>query len=245
MSREVHRRPDSMQAASACAEDIYRLLHRALDNRPQATFAVSGGTAIKRLFPELVARHLTWDRIHLFWVDERGVPPSDEQSNFRLANELLVQPADIPDVNVHRIAAELPAPDAAARYVTEIRTVFQLGPNELPAFDVVHLGLGPDAHFASLFPGGALLADRTHIAAATYVEKLGQWRITLLAGVHLRASNAVFYVTGADKAEAVRSVFEASYEPERFPAQIMQREGRNVAWYVDEPAASLLPNKEP
>jgi 6-phosphogluconolactonase len=111
---------------------------------------------------------------------------------------------------------------------------------EMPHFDVVHLGMGPDAHTASLFPGSPLIEDREHIAAAVFAPKLPNWRVTLLPGALLAAKHTVFLVAGEDKAEAVRAVFKDEYDPKKYPAQIASHHGRGVVWFLDAPAARLM-----
>ena len=140
---------------------------------------------------------------------------------------------------MHRVCGELTPASAAKRYVDEIRDFFGLEPGEMPHFDVVHRGMGPDAHTASLFPGEPLIDDREGIAAAVYVEKFHQWRVTLLPGALLAAKHTVFLVTGADKAEAVRAVFKEEYDPKKYPAQIASHHGRGVTWFLDEAAAQV------
>jgi 6-phosphogluconolactonase len=110
----------------------------------------------------------------------------------------------------------------------------------MPRFDVIHRGMGPDAHSASLFPGEPLIDDREGIAAAVYAEKFHQWRVTLLPGALLAAKHNVFIVCGEDKAEAVRAVFNDEYDPKKYPAQIASHHGRGVTWFLDEPAAKLM-----
>ena len=122
----------------------------------------------------------------------------------------------------------------------EIRGFFRLRPQELPKFDVIQRGMGPDAHTASLFPAEPLIADRQKIAAAVYVEKFSQWRITLAPGTLLAASHTAVLVAGEDKAPALRSVFEESYDPGKYPAQLGMRDGRDVVWFVDRAAAGML-----
>jgi 6-phosphogluconolactonase len=141
---------------------------------------------------------------------------------------------------VHRVLAELPPEEAAHRYVEEIGQFFGLREGEVPKFDVVQCGMGADSHTASLFPGSPLIADRTGIAAAVYVDKLKQWRITLLPATLQAAKHTVFLVTGADKAEAVRNVLKGDYDPMRFPAQIVSHHGSDVIWFLDEAAANGL-----
>ncbi|MCC6860277.1 MAG: 6-phosphogluconolactonase [Bryobacterales bacterium] len=237
MTFRWHAYGDEQAAAEECARGLVGVLEEAVAARQRASLAVSGGRTPRLLFQKLVRQPFRWERVHLFWVDERPVPPTDPGSNYRLAEDWLILPAHIPRRQVHRILAELAPDRAARRYEEEMREFFGLEPGELPRFDAVHLGMGADAHTASLFPGEPLIEDREHLAAAVYVEKLRQWRITLLPGVLLAARHAVALVTGADKAEAVRAVLRGDHDPKRYPAQIL---ARHAAWYLDEPAARLL-----
>ena len=216
------------------------VLEDALAGADLATIAVSGGSTPKLLFEEFRTLQMEWDRIHLFFVDERGVPPTDDQSNYKLAQKHLIEPAALPARNVHRIHAELSPHVAAERYVDEIRKFFRLEKGQTPSFDVVQLGMGNDAHTASLFPGQALIEDRESIAAAVYVEDKSQWRITLLPATLLAARHKVFLVTGADKAPALRSVMESEYQPMQYPAQVVSHHGRSVTWFLDQAAAAEL-----
>jgi 6-phosphogluconolactonase len=232
--------PDPRAAAAACSHHILGLLEDALAGNDIATLAVSGGTTPKLLFEQFVLAGFNWDRVHLFFVDERAAPPTDPQSNYRLAEQSLILPVHFPRRNVHRIPAELMPERAAEHYVEEIRDFFALGDGELPHFDVVQQGMGADAHTASLFPGEPLIEDRQGIAAAVYVEKLTQWRITLLPGVLLAARHSVFLVAGADKADSVRAVFHEEYQPQRYPSQVVSHHGRKVAWFLDEAATAKM-----
>ena len=240
MSVQWHRLRDANAAAEAGARHIIGLLEEALSGQDSATLAVSGGTTPKLMFQKLAATRFPWDKVHLFWVDERSVPPTDVASNFKLADDFLIQPTHIPHRNVHRVMGELPPAAAAKRYAGEIREFFGLEGSEMPRFDVVHRGMGPDAHSASLFPGEPLIDDREGIAAAVYVEKFHQWRVTLLPGALMAAKHTVFVVAGDDKAEAVRAVFQEEYDPKKYPAQIAPPQGRGVTWFLDEAAARLM-----
>jgi 6-phosphogluconolactonase len=237
MSLQWYTHPDPQAAAEACARHISTLLEEALAEQQRATLAVSGGSTPKLLFRQLVASGFRWDRVHLFWVDERSVPPDDPESNFRLAEENLIAPAGIPPAQVHRIHAELPPQAAAQRYVEEIRGFFGLREGEQPHFDVVQCGMGPDAHTASLFPGEPMIEDRAHIAGALYVQKMATWRITLLPGALLAAKDTVFLVTGTDKAPGVGQVFHQEFDPKRYPAQLISRQSHRVTWFLDQAAA--------
>ena len=231
---------DVQWAASACAQHILSLLEKALSARNFATLAVSGGTTPRLLFDELAAAQFEWNRVHLFWVDERSVPPTDDASNYKLVNDHLIRLANIPLQHLHRIMGELAPQAAAAAYVADIRSFFGLAPGELPQFDIVHRGMGPDAHSASLFPGDPLIDDLDGIAAATFAPQFNQWRVTLLPGALLAAKHTVFLVAGKDKAEAVRAVFKEPYGPKKYPAQIASHPGHGVTWFLDDKAAALL-----
>ena len=224
---------DPAAAAQACARRVAALLEAVLSRQETATFAISGGSTPKLLFDSLAAAPLPWDRVHIFWVDERCVPPTDDASNYKLALTHLIEPARIPDANIHRIGGELDPSEAAARYVAGIRLFFHLDAAAFPRFDVMHRGMGPDAHTASLFPGSPLIDDRVHIAAAVFAPQFNQWRVTLLPAVLEAARNTVLLVAGTDKTEALRAVFQDPYDPKRYPAQIAAQQSE---WFLDRAA---------
>jgi 6-phosphogluconolactonase len=238
MSVERRKRPDAVSAARACALRVLELLNESLSRAHRATLAVSGGSTPKPMFEEMARCEFEWERVHLFWVDERAVPPADSQSNYKLAYESFISPARFPSANVHRIQAELGPEAAAGRYENEIREFFGLSAGELPRFDVIHCGIGPDGHTASLFPGEPRIRDHDKIAAAVWVEKFAQWRITLLPGALEAARNAVVLACGPDKADAVRAIFSGPYDPMQWPAQILSRDRTNVTWFLDDAAAA-------
>jgi 6-phosphogluconolactonase len=231
---------DALEASAACARKTLELLEEALASQPVASLAISGGSTPKLLFGELAKARFDWSRVHLFWVDERGVPPTDPQSNYKLAKEHLIDPAVFPERNVHRIQAELEPQTAARLYVEEIRKFFGVEVGAIPQFDIIHRGMGPDAHTASLFPGEPFIDDHENLAAAVYVEKFQQWRITLLPGVLEAARNTIMLIAGDDKAEPLRAVLDAPYDPKQYPAQIATRDGQNVMWFLDKAAARLM-----
>jgi 6-phosphogluconolactonase len=232
--------PDVDAAAEACATHMLSVLEMALAGDADATMAISGGSTPARMFPFLVRANFDWSRVHIFWVDERSVPPDHPESNYAMADRHLIRPARIPHRNVHRIHGELAPKQAARHYEAEIREVFQLDPGQLPHFDLVHLGVGADAHTASLFPGEPLIEDREGIVAPVPVPHLKTSRITLLPGVLLAARHGAVLVTGEDKSEAVYHVFRGRYEPEKYPAQIVAHHARRATWFLDAGAAAKL-----
>jgi len=240
MSFEREILPDASGAAAACARHIAGQLHLALLTRPLATLAVSGGHTPKLMLQSLAQLSVDWRRVHLFWVDERCVPPEDEASNYKLVKENLIASTQIPESNVHRVFGEMDPNEAARKYTDDIRRFFQLPADGMPQFDIVQCGMGPDGHTASLFPGEPLLHDRKGIASAVYAPQFSQWRVTLLPGPLLASRQLLFLVTGQDKAEMVHSVFQGASDPAKHPAQIAFEHPENSIWFLDQTAARLL-----
>lgn len=234
---ELHRFDDADQAARAAARCVLDALGAALEDRKKAFLAVSGGSTPRKMFEAMADAEFRWDGVKVFFVDERMVGPDDPDSNYRMAREALFEPAGLDDSQVFRILGELEPHDAAERYLTDLRKQFKLKDDELPRFDVIHLGMGSDAHTASLFPGEPLLGDREAIAAAVYAGSKESYRVTLLPGVLLRAETIVFLVAGEDKAEPLRRVRQGAEAVESYPAQVVERHAKNVHWFVDRAAA--------
>ncbi len=227
------------EAARECSSYILTTLTELLNGQPSVSLAISGGSTPKLLFADMAKAGFDWSKVHFFWVDERCVPPDNKESNFRLANETLLAPAHIPAGNIHRIYGELPPPEAAERYVKEICTYFGVSDGILPAFDVVHRGMGPDAHTASLFPGSPLVYDETGIATNVWVEKMKMDRVTFLPGLLTKAKHTVLQVSGPDKADALRNVLKEPEDFSKYPCQIASLDSRAV-WYLDKAAAAKL-----
>ncbi len=209
------------------------------------TVALSGGSTPKRLYSALAAApyvdEVPWARVHLFWGDERHVGPDDAESNYRMVRESLIEKAPIPAENVHRIRAETPdAAEAARAYALDIQGFFGLQPDEWPRFDLVLLGLGPDGHTASLFPGVDALHDTTHIVVAPFVPKFNTDRISLTAPAINAAATVAFLVAGEEKSGVLRDVLEGPRQPDLFPAQIVAPANGDLLWLLDEGAASQL-----
>jgi 6-phosphogluconolactonase len=231
---DVLRFPNAFEASQACGNRILDLLAKAISIRKRGVLAVSGGTSPKPMFEMFGKSGFPWEQIHIFWVDERCVPPSDSQSNYRMAKETWLAPANVPAENIHRVQTELEPHEAARQYAQVLQQFFDCKLGELPQFDVIHRGIGPDAHTASLFPGEPLIADHEGLAAAVWAEKMHQWRVTLLPGVLEAAWHTVVLATGTDKAEALEAVLHGPYDPMKWPAQIGARDV-NVSWFTDLP----------
>ena len=202
-----------------------------------ATLAVSGGNTPRLMFESMAQRAFNWSGVELFQVDERCVPPDNDQSNYRMMRESLLSAARIPASQIHRVQTERSPEDAARIYAEEIRGVLKLAPAELPVFDAIQLGMGPDGHTASLFPGERLVENRDGLAAAVWVDKFKQHRVSLLPGVLQRAREILCLVTGADKADALREVLGGPVDTARFPIQLV---ASDAVWYIDGSAGAKL-----
>jgi 6-phosphogluconolactonase len=207
-------------------------LRDAVHSNGRAAWAISGGSSPKPLFARMASLDVAWDRVHVFFVDERCVPPEDDQSNYKMAMEHLIKPAKIGDAQVHRIIGEIDPKESAEKYAAEIAAFFGTSAGVAPAFDLVHRGMGPDAHTASLFPGDPLIEDRAGVTAATYVPKFHQWRVTLLPAVLLAAKHTAVYAPGNDKAEALARVFGGAFDPLNVPSQLGLREAKDERWFI-------------
>ncbi len=233
----VRRFPGAQSAADACADAILQSLDEARRARGVATLAVSGGSTPRLMFQTMAKRGFDWSRVDLFQVDERCVPPDHDLSNYRMMREALLDHLHLAHGQIHRVEGELLPDEAAVRYAANITDSFRLQPHELPVFDVIQRGMGPDSHTASLFPGEPMIENLTGIAAAVWVEKMKQHRVTLLRGVLERARRTVMLVSGADKAEALKQVLEGPRDLMQHPCQIA---AGTAEWFVDESAAALL-----
>jgi len=238
----LHVHASAAAAARACAIHIAELLVKRLCEAELVTLAVSGGSTPAMMFRVLATCPVEWKRVHLFQVDERMVPPGDAQSNYRMTQAELIAPAGIAPENVHRVHGEWPAQQAASGYVAEIRQFFGTADGMVPAFDIVHRGMGGESHTASLFPGEPLIGDTTGIAAAVIVPATPHGRVTLLPGPLTSARHTAMLVAGEDKAQAMQWVMGDEYAPLRFPAQIGTWRNENAQWFVDTAAVALLPS---
>lgn len=236
---------DPAALAQEAARRFVAAAAAAIAARGRFTVALSGGSTPKALFRLLAAApykdQIDWSNIHLFWGDERTVPPSDEQSNYRMTHENLLSQVPLPEWQIHRIVAENPDHEAAAdAYATTLRQIFALADGEFPRFDLIHLGLGTEGHTASLFPGGPALAERTRLVAAPWVEKLDSFRITLTPPTINAAREVQFLAAGAEKADIVRAILRDPKDPNELPAQIVAPDDGRLIWLLDQAAAAKL-----
>ncbi|HET9226591.1 MAG TPA: 6-phosphogluconolactonase [Thermoanaerobaculia bacterium] len=228
--------------ARAAAEEIAKSAQEAIAKRGRFTIALSGGSTPRPVYRLLAnAPRIDWRRVHVFWGDERHVPPDDPESNFGMAHDELLSKIPIPQENIHRMRAENPnAERAAEEYSWTLRSAFDLAEGEWPRFDLVLMGIGDDGHTASLFPGSDAVREQSRLVIAPWVEKLHTQRITLTPPVFNRARLALFLVSGEEKANALKAVLDGDFEPDLYPAQIVKPEEGRLVWMVDRAAARWL-----
>ena len=221
-----------------------RAANDAVAERGRFTIALSGGSTPKNLFNLLATNARTvlpWDRMFFFFGDERHVPPTDPESNYHMADESLLSKVPVPPGNVFRIAAENPdAAAAAAAYEKTLEKFFALQPGQFPVFDLILLGMGPDGHTASLFPGTAGLQEKSRLVIANWVEKFKTSRITLTLPVLNAARCVTFLVSGTDKAPALHAVLDSDAPGEQYPSKLVRPTDGKLIWLVDRAAASEL-----
>jgi 6-phosphogluconolactonase len=241
----LHIYQNTQELYSQAAVLFTRLANDAIASQGRFTVALSGGSTPKSVYSLLAhgnprMQPIAWPYVHVFWGDERCVPPTHSDSNYRTAQEALLSRVPIPPENIHRIHAELAPLEAAYNYERELRQAFSMSSDGTPCFDLAFLGMGPDGHTASLFPGTSGLQEKNRLVVAHYVEKLSSWRVTLTAKVFNAAAQVAFLVAGADKATTLKAVLEGAFQPDRLPAQLIQPAPESLHWFVDSAAASAL-----
>ena len=233
---------DANELNRKAAEQFVAVANDAAGARGRFSVALSGGSTPKALYALLATdefrRQLPWPQLHLFWGDERCVPPDHAESNFRMVQEALLSKIDIPGENIHRMAGEKAPADGAANYQAELQKFFHLAAGEWPRFDLVLLGLGEDGHTASLFPGSAALNEQQRWVATSYVERLHAHRLTLTLPVINHAAQISFLVSGASKAPIIEAILCAGNDS--LPAARVQPAGGQVTWFVTQDAAGAL-----
>jgi 6-phosphogluconolactonase len=227
------------ELAEAAARDFAQKAARAVDERSSFAVALAGGSTPRATYETLArdyADRIEWERVHVFFGDERAVGPEDEDSNYRMVRETLL--SRVPVGSFHRMRGELPPEEAAAAYEGELREFF--GPGEVPVFDLILLGIGEDGHTASLFPETAALEVADRWVVANPVLKLETTRLTLTIPVINSARTVTFLVAGEDKARALAAVLEEDADPRAYPAKLVRPESGDLTWMVDRAAATRL-----
>ncbi len=233
--------PNAVGLARESAFHFIDCANEAISEHGRFVVALAGGSTPRALYQtlatvELVPR-IEWEKVHVFWGDERCVAPTHEESNYRMAFETMLRHLPIPVKQIYRMEGELEPKEAAKTYDTRLKNFFG---QYTPRFDLILLGLGDDGHTASLFPGTKALSETKSWVVANYVRKLSSWRLTMTARLINQAANVTFLVSGDGKGEALQRVLAGRYTPEEIPAQMIRPEGGQLRWLLDKSAASLI-----
>ena len=235
--------PDSNTLSHEAAQHVVHLATEAIASHGHFTIALSGGSTPKALYTllgnEPYTSQIDWALVELFWSDERCVPPDSSDSNYQLAQEVLLSKVPIAANQIHRMPADKVDRDAASLdYTQEMQGVF--GTDGIPSFDLLQLGMGPKGHTASLFPHQASLHEQQRLVMPVNVPKPPPPRLTFTPPLLNAARHVLFLVTGSEKADAIQAVLEGSYQPEEYPAQIIRPPQGEVTWMLDTAAAGKL-----
>lgn len=242
-NREVQVFPDKAALARAAAMHFAEIARSAIELQGRISVALSGGTTPEPMYrllatPEFSSQ-IRWQHVHLFWSDERCVPPDDADSNYNMAWKSFISQIPIPPGNIHRIQGE-EAPDIAAEsYEQVLKDHFRDGG---PRFDLILLGLGEDGHTASIFPGSAAVSETRRLVLAVQHPRTSQWRVTLTLPVINKASHILFLVSGAGKSEALRIALREGREAAEFPINGVAPHSGQMTWFVDRDAVGLPSN---
>jgi 6-phosphogluconolactonase len=256
MSPTKQKKPNLQRAADAeslarqCLDLLVASVEQIVKEKNVFHLAISGGRSPQRFFEllgsEQKAISLPWDKIHLFWVDERYVPHNSQYSNYKLAADTFLTKVPIPQENIHPIPTEFEDSESAAKqYEKTIRCVFNIKSGHIPKFDLIILGMGSDGHTGSLFPNTNASFDTRDLACAVYLldQKLPDEmvnRITLTHPVICAASQIWVLVSGAEKAKTLKDVLTGPPDEIRYPIHVLWPVLDKVLWLIDSPAAKLL-----
>jgi 6-phosphogluconolactonase len=240
--------PDLESVSHAAAEEFTKIGRTAIADTGRFAVVLAGGSTPRRLYERLAGtsfrEEIVWDKVEFFWGDERAVSPEHPDSNYRMANDVMLKHLNIAETRIHRMSAEQPDLDTAARdYQAEIACGFDtVSDGDAPCFDLVLLGMGADGHTASLFPHAGAVRETKRWVVPTRMPQSDSLRLTLTPTIINNAKNVVFLVAGANKAETLAQVLNGPYEPERLPAQLIRPVSGNITWLIDEDAARQLPH---
>jgi 6-phosphogluconolactonase len=240
MTTSVEILSDESALAAAAADRFVSIVESTLRFRRVADVVLAGGSTPRAMNALLASSQLrssvAWERVRFFFGDERTVPPDDAESNFNMTRETLFAPLGIPDDHIFRMRGEDEPHAAAADYAAVLTR--ELGAR--PRFDLLYLGMGPDGHTASLFPGTIASVDDSKLVVANWVETFSTWRITLTPHVLNDAAHVVITTGGDAKADALHAVFDGPHQPDRYPVQLVAPEDGELHWIIDEAAAAKL-----
>ncbi|MDQ6762278.1 MAG: 6-phosphogluconolactonase [Bacteroidota bacterium] len=242
MKVEIYNSTDEL--AEGMAVWICALVQATLQKQEFFTLVLSGGETPKSLFKKLASEKyidkINWERLHIFWGDERAVPSTDERNNAKMAMDYLLDAVDIPAAQIHKMRVDIEPIFSAKEYEKILHTYFD---NTQQSFDLVLLGIGEDGHTLSVFPGSALIDKHDNWVESIYNEKQQMYRITLTPDIVNKASHIAFMANGENKSSTLQRIIEGSFEPDVLPAQTIKPVNGELYWFLDKDAAKDLKNK--
>ena len=241
MNKNIHVYSNKEKLVIATAEHMVNSIEQAIQQNGLCNVALSGGNTPGGVFSLLASNfyqdRVDWGRLHLFWGDERMVPPEHQDSNFRMVQETLLDHIKIPGENVHRIRGEIAPEEAAAEYAELLDAHFK---EDLPCFDLILLGLGEDGHTASLFPETDAVGECEKHAVAVFVPRLSAWRVTLTLPVLNAAREILFLVSGKSKSEMIQRIMSIKQPAKELPATMVNPQNGELHWMLDSEAMVLI-----
>lgn len=233
---------DAGAVSQAAAREFSRLARESVSAKGEFSVALAGGSTPRGAYQFLAkeGQKLSWEKIQVFFGDERAVPPDHADSNYGMARDALLSHVPIPARNVHRMKGEVEAAAAAEQYEGVVRRHFGLGNDEVPRFDLIMLGMGDDGHTASLFPGSQALEETARLVVANWIEKFQQFRLTFTFPVLNNATEVMFLVAGPTKARVIGEIFRESTPADRYPVQKIKPTAGRLLWLLDRAAAQGL-----
>jgi 6-phosphogluconolactonase len=241
MGKKIHAYPSKDKLVTATTEHVVNSIGQAIEERGLCNIALAGGNTPREIYSMMAGSayrdRVDWNRLHLFWGDERMVPPEHQDSNFRMVQETLLDHVKIPAGNVHRIRGEITPEQAAREYAELLHSHFKA---DLPRFDLILLGIGEDGHTASLFPGTDAVEECVKHVTAVFVPRLDTWRVTLTFPVLNAAREILFLAAGRSKADIVQRIISIKQPAKEFPASMVNPENGTLHWMLDSEAMVLI-----
>ena len=235
----------SVLLSQAVARLVVRIVIETLETQDRVTLCLSGGSTPRELYSLLACEpycyQIPWEKVYIFWGDERCVPVSESDNHYRMAMDLFLSKVPIPSENIHRMSVEISNPDEVAqKYESDLKEFFSLSGMLIPQFDLIFLGMGSDGHTASLFPETMALKEETRWVVSNFVPCRGLTRLTLTFPILNQGRNIVFLVSGSNKAAMLRIVLQGSQHSSFLPAELIRPKFGQLMWFVDQDAGSQL-----
>jgi 6-phosphogluconolactonase len=238
---QLHIYKDPGELSEAVAAWMAHYIEGVLKNRKRFTLALSGGSTPKKLHAVLASspyrEKIAWEKVHIFWGDERAVPFTDDRNNAKMAFDTLLNFVPVPKSQVHVMRTDIEPENSAREYDSILHDYFD---NSATSFDLVLLGMGDDGHTLSLFPGEDIIHEETAWCKAFFLKAQDMYRITLTAPIVNKSAAVAFLTTGSSKSATLKQVLEGDFKVDSYPSQIIRPEAGELHWFVDEAAAADL-----